>query len=420
MKIGIFVYSIKIGAVGGVQQYAERLIFGLSKYSDFGVVVFCSPENSEHFRKYLGKAQDKIYTIKSRIKFLKPRVINGILKEIFKNRLVRKNKFLYKITSLIFYNFLTIPLLRLLGDYKLILEKEVDVVHFPYPYLQRYDLQIPAIISFHDLLYKNFPEFFKLKNIEKMENYFKSSAEVSTRIIVSFSHVRYDLVKFYGIQADKIDVCRPGLDIDNNIVEQKMKKNFERHKIPQDYLIYPAAPSPHKNHVRLIQALDLLHNKYNKKVSLVITGSKYASDYYYLIEKEIKKFNLENYVVFTDYISSQEELYALMKRSLLVVVPALYEAGSGPVDEALIMNIPVIGSEKAGLPEQIGEKEFMFDPYNIEEMAEKINLMLTDDKIRQRNLDNCKRQAEKIKWENSINSFVDCYNKALKDFYKND
>lgn len=418
MKIGIFAYTIKIGGMGGVQQYTERLIYGLSKYSAFEIVVFCSSENSEHLRKYLCKTQDRIYIINSRIKFLKPRVINGSLKEIFKNRLVRKSKFLYKITSLIFYNFLTIPLLRLLGDYKLILEKEVDVIHFPYPYLNRYDLNIPTLISMHDLQHKYFPEFFYAPGIKKRDDYYRSSAELCSRIIVSFNHVKNDIINFYNISSEKIDVCRPGLEIQGGISAKVMKRSndiLEKYKVPEDFLIYPAAPSPHKNHIRLIRALRLLHSKYNKKISLVVTGRVSSFDYDAELKNEINKLGLNRYVTFTEWVSN-EELYVLLKKSSLVVIPTLYEAGSGPLDEAIALGTPVICSNVTALPEQIGDEKFLFDPYDVEKMAEKIYLMLTDEKLRKENIENSQIQAEKFGWKNTINSFINSYKKAIEEF----
>ena len=38
-------------------------------------------------------------------------------------------------------------------------------------------------------------------------------------------------------------------------------------KLPNKFIIYPAAPSFHKNHIGLIKALNILKNKYDKKIS---------------------------------------------------------------------------------------------------------------------------------------------------------
>jgi hypothetical protein len=105
-----------------------------------------------------------------------------------------------------------------------------------------------------------------------------------------------------------------------------------------------------------------------------------------------------------------------MSHAELVVVPTLYEAGSFPLNEAMNYGIPVICSNVTSLPDQIQDKRYIFDPNNIDEMADKMNMMLTDKMARQMNTDNSHKIIREQLWEKRINYFVETYDRAIIDF----
>ncbi|KKP43501.1 MAG: glycosyl transferase group 1 [Parcubacteria group bacterium GW2011_GWA2_33_14] len=403
MKVGIFVYFIPIGKSGGVQRYSEQLISALGKYSNIEVVVFCAPQNKEIFLPY---AADKvsIIVLPKRCKYL--RVLTN-------NRYLRQSPFFSALTKKIFYNRYSARIMDWLGDYKHMIEKKVDVIHFPYQVLDRYDFSIPTLITLHDLQQKYFPEFFTKDEIKERDTYFKKSAELCTRVIVSFEHVKKDIVNFYGISPKKIDVCSLGYDIGPSMDTAKFPEILKKYNIPEEYLFYSALTWKHKNHINLIRALKLLHNKYNKKIHLICTGAK--SDFYPTIKSEIEKLGLEEYIIFTDFLP-EEEFLVLLKKARLVVVPTLYEAGSYPLMEAMVYNVPVICSNVTSLPEQIGDERFIFDPHNIAQMADKMYQMITGETLRAENIENSKQQIKKLEWRNRIIDFIGSYGQSLEDF----
>ena len=68
-------------------------------------------------------------------------------------------------------------------------------------------------------------------------------------------------------------------------------------------------------------------------------------------------------------------------------MPTLYEAGSFPLMESILMGIPVVCSNVTSLPETIGDNQFVFDPNNINDIAEKIIKIWDDENYRADNLD---------------------------------
>lgn len=403
MKVGIFVYFIPEGKSGGVQQYSQQLVYALSKYVDFEVVVFCSEGNKELFGRYKNN-RVSVIVLPKRCKYLRM---------LTNNRYIRQSQFFSKLSEVMFYNKYSLKIMGWLGDYKNMIENKVDVIHFPYQALDRYSFKIPTLISLHDLQHKIYPEFFTETEIKKRDIYYKKSAELCTRIIVSFGHVRDDIVKFYKIPSGKIDVCGLGYDKNNKVNVGKFSEITRKYGIPEEYLLYPAVTWKHKNHINLINALKILHDKYGKKMHLVCTGQK--TEFNFEIEKEINKLGLKDYVVFTNYLPEQE-FQVLLKKAKAVVIPTLYEAESIPLIEAMAFETPVICSNATVLPEQIGNDKFVFNPNDPEDMAEKMHKIIDDAYFRDENIKNSIIQIENLSWNKKINNFVSSYKLALEDF----
>ena len=85
--------------------------------------------------------------------------------------------------------------------------------------------------------------------------------------------------------------------------------------------------------------------------------------------------------------------------------PSLYGEGlPNAVLEALSVGLPVVASKTAKLGGIIrdGETGFLVDPKNPEQLAEKIKLLYDDEILWRKISDNCKREARKYSWENTL------------------
>jgi glycosyltransferase involved in cell wall biosynthesis len=98
--------------------------------------------------------------------------------------------------------------------------------------------------------------------------------------------------------------------------------------------------------------------------------------------KTIENLGIRDRVIFTGY-TSNEEFNAIMNGALAVVNPSLYEGFGMPVAEAMLLEKPVVCSNVASLPEIGGNAALYFDPYDTDDMAEKLYQVYSDPKLRQ-------------------------------------
>ena len=297
------------------------------------------------------------------------------------------------------------PLRNILNKYN------IDIFHVPFQSSPIYGIKKPVIITMHDVQELHFPEYFN--SFERMSRAigFKKAIDESDHIIVSFSHVREDLLKYFEIKDDKVSVCPLPLADDwfNSSKISSKKELIDRYQIYDNYILYPAATWQHKNHINLLKALKILKDN-SKEVNLVCTGNQ--TDYFANIENEIISLGLKDNVKFLGIVS-EEDLIGLYHLARLVVIPTLYEAGSGPLFEAMRYNIPVICSNVTSLPESIGNKEFVFNPKKPEEIAKLIFKGLYDKDFRESNIENSKNRINFYKEQNFIKPFINAYNKAI-------
>ena len=289
---------------------------------------------------------------------------------------------------------------------------KVDLFHVPLQYSPIYKIDVPVIVTMHDLQEYHFPEYFSFK--EKVHRKINNQIAVkdSEHIICSFEHVKNDIVKYLKVKPEKVSVCPPPF-ADNwflNKNESVWNTLQIKYKIEKKYLLYPAATWEHKNHLILLEAVKKIRNE-GLEFELVCTGNKTV--YYSTIVKRIEELNLSQAVHFLGIVP-EEDLISLYKNSSLVVIPTLYEAGSGPLYEAMRYGVPVICSNVTSLHDTVGNNEFLFDPMNVNNLIEKIKKGLTDENYRRKNIENSKLRMDYFSKINYSEKFIQVYDKILK------
>ena len=126
-----------------------------------------------------------------------------------------------------------------------------------------------------------------------------------------------------------------------------------QHDLPQRFALYPAMTFPHKNHLRLFEALATLRDRHGIVLPLVCTGRSYEPHLPTVLQA-IQRHRLEGQVFMLGAVS-YETLGALFRAAWALVFPSLFEGLGLPVIEALQLGLPVIASDATCLPEVAGE-----------------------------------------------------------------
>lgn len=412
MKIGFYIHHSTIKA-GGVFTYSVGILKLLLNSNEIEkICLIYSPEIKNEILNLLD--HPKIYSLEIDRRKWEIKFFIMLSYFLYDNYLLIKNYFPSTTKADILRKFSFI-----INPYKRKINKEdISLLHIPVQYSPVYSLNVPVIITMHDLQEFHFPEYFSSQERLHRAINNKKSLEESSFVIVSFNHIKADILRFFNIKENKISICPPPFaenwftnDNHSNLVEVKKK-----YSLPDIFILYPAATWQHKNHINLFNAIYNL-KKTGMIVRLICTGNK--TEYFEnILSKKITLLNLQNEVNFLGIIP-ENDLISLYKLTSLVVIPTKYEAGSGPLYEAMRYKSPVICSNVTSLPETLNNNEFTFNPDDPEEISALIKKGISDKEFRERNIQNSVNRIEYFKNMNFEKAFLDLYKNITSDRIEN-
>jgi glycosyltransferase involved in cell wall biosynthesis len=231
----------------------------------------------------------------------------------------------------------------------------------------------------------------------------KVVAHKSSSIITPSNFVKKDLAKFARINKNKIFVT----------YEAGEEFGVKPRPIPQlegkDFIMFNGRPLPHKNLRRLIEAFKPLHEKY-PDLLLAIIGKKDASYGSYI--ELVNKLGLKSCVIFTDFVPDAQLEWA-MKNTKAYIWASLSEGFGLPGLEAMCYGAPLVSSNATCMPEIYGDAAHYFDPHDIDDMAAKIDEVLSSEGLRKELIQKGKEQLKKYSWEKMARETLEIYKKTL-------
>lgn len=148
-----------------------------------------------------------------------------------------------------------------------------------------------------------------------------------------------------------------------------------------------------------------------------------GGDYKKELEKLVREQKLKN-VNFMGYFGKEyvKELRQFYMRADVVVVPSTVKEALGLVIlEAMAAQTPVVASNIGGIPNIVkdGKTGFLVKPRSSKEIAEKVNKILENDKLRLAMSERSRKLIEeKFTWQKATNAIYGSYEQALKHIAK--
>ncbi|MBR1738225.1 MAG: glycosyltransferase family 4 protein [Firmicutes bacterium] len=304
------------------------------------------------------------------------------------------------------WNFIPIPYSFFFGD------KNDVTVFFNY-YVPPF-VKGKKVTVFHDMVCFDHPETMSLKTRIMLKISIKSSAKRADRIITVSEFSKRQTMKYLKVDEEKIDVMPNGVDLDifrSDISGERKEGVKKKYGIEGEYLLYLGMLEPRKNINGIIEGYIRLCKRMEDAPKLVLAGGK--GWLYESIFEKVKENNLEDKVIFTGYVDG-EDIAAMMSAAKVFVFPSIYEGFGIPPLEAMACGTPVITSNNTSLPEVMGDCGILVDPYNYEEIADAMERVLTDEKLRKEMIEKGIERAKLFSWDNSAKIMMDCIERAAE------
>jgi glycosyltransferase involved in cell wall biosynthesis len=284
-----------------------------------------------------------------------------------------------------------------------------DVVHFPtQPFIL---CALPTIYNPHDLQHLHYPQFWTPWELARRETVYRGACQFANTVVVGSQWIKDDVVRQYVVSPDKVQIIPwapptvqyPAIDI------AEIEAVRQRLRLPETYAFYPAVTWPHKNHLRLLDAIAELRDKRGLTLNLVCSGAQ--DEFWPKIERRIADLNLASQVKFLGFIS-EADLRAVYRLAQCLVLPSLFEADSCPIHEAWSEGLPVASSNLTGLPDQVGDAGLLFDAKSVSSIADALQAMATDAELRQQLIARGHRRVGDFDWERTAKTYRAVYRRA--------
>ncbi|OGS45648.1 MAG: glycosyl transferase family 1 [Elusimicrobia bacterium RIFOXYD2_FULL_34_15] len=237
----------------------------------------------------------------------------------------------------------------------------------------------------------------------------KIGIESADKVIAVSNLMKQDILKFFNIKPEKIEVIYNGVDLNKwkyTPLNAKLKKEYG---IADDYILFVGRPTPQKGMEYLIDAADDIPCQ----IVLGATGAD-TKDYEDAMTKKVAK---KKNIVWIHKLLKEEEYIQLYSSAKVFVCPSIYEPFGIINLEAMSCKTPVVASATGGilevvLPEETG---ILVEPKNSKQIADSVNRLLKDDNLRKKLGENSRARVEKyFSWENIAGQTKKLYEGLIK------
>lgn len=299
---------------------------------------------------------------------------------------------------------------RTFGEVNIMKDDKIDVFHglsHEIPVGLR-KAGIKSVVTIHDTAFKTFTDMYHWNDILIYDLKFKYACNNSDRIIAISENTKQDIIKYYNIKEDKIDVVyQPVNDIYYTPITKEKARCILDKSIPKDYLLYVGTINSRKNLLSIIKAIELLPN--DLQIPIVIIGN--GREYKQKVLEYITSHQLEKNIIWAGFadITTLQAYYTCAKA---FIYPSFYEGFGLPVVEAMLSGAPVISSTISSLPEAAGPSSLLIDPNSVEDLSHAISDILTNDELRNRMI------IEGAKYANTMFNPQKLANKLIETYGK--
>jgi len=240
----------------------------------------------------------------------------------------------------------------------------------------------PWVGYIFDFQHKYIPDYFTARECLNRDIFFATMLRDAKAVIVNSRSVKDDIDKFFPYCECQVFNLPFSASPVKSWLEETDPNNLESYNLPDRYFLISNQFWIHKSHSTAFQALSLLLNTSNcSDIHIVCTGKMEdfrCPDYIQNLQQEVRDLGIEHKIHFLGHIPKIDQI-AIMKKSIAVLQPTLFEGGpgGGSAYDAVSLGVPVILSDIPVNREIENEENlFYFQTNSAADLAERMKEFL--------------------------------------------
>ncbi len=232
--------------------------------------------------------------------------------------------------------------------------------------------KFPTIGWIPDFQHVRMPNFFSKREIISRDRSFRRLISYCTRVIVSSEDAQRDLLAFSKNSHQKVDVVR-FVPNTQSYDPEPLSTISSRYSIPEQYFYVPNQFWVHKNHIVVIEALDILKRR-GRSTFVACTGNQVdprsPEHFEFLMRRAAELDVLDRFKVLG--LVPYKDVKSLGYHATAIINPSRFEGWSTTVEEAKAEGKALVLSDIPVHREQAPPEGIYFDPGSALSLADAI------------------------------------------------
>ena len=268
---------------------------------------------------------------------------------------------------------------------------------------------IRSVVTIHDLIFLRYPQYYHRLDRIIYDRKFNYACRKADRIVAVSECTKRDIVKFYGISPEKIDVVYQGCDVSftHPVTEEKKEEVRKKYQLPDHYILNVGSIEERKNILAAVQALPMLP----QHIHIVIVGRR--TGYTEKVEQFIKDNGLGERVHIISNVPFND-LPAFYQSAEIFVYPSRFEGFGIPIIEALYSGIPVVAATGSCLEEAGGPDSIYVNPDDITGLADAFKQIYSNSDKRKNMVEKGREFAKRFSEKQQSEEIINIYKKLIR------
>lgn len=272
-----------------------------------------------------------------------------------------------------------------------------------------------TVNTLHDLATRVCPWAYTSQAIHLWEGYFEHAQNKCDVLLAVSEATKHDVVKELKIPADRVFVAPNAARASSQRMEDGPQRQslLKKWNLTGDtpFILYGGTLEPRKNCDKLVKAFaEMIRSHPSLPHKLVLAGGNWNR-----LDLDLRVLAVEEgmagRVITTGYVSN-DEMNALMSACEAFAYISQYEGFGMPLLEAMVCGAPVVTSNLSCMPEVVGNAGVLVSPSDINEIAEALFVLVTDEKENLRRRALSQTRAKDFSWEKTARLTLAAYEAA--------